>query len=285
MPITFTKHQNKQICLLAQWKIADLNQLANTLAWLYVRKPRHAAKIIAKLAPGAAAFPGREFEAARKLLTVNTSDIANDLTSADAIVRRKAEDKRDTRVEHRDGLLFQHVSWIAAHIQFPQSHLSAPHVRTADKGFDGVVIQINTETSLGSVILCEDKATTNPRNLVTQSIWKELANIHKGDKDLEIHDAVTALLDKIDGVDSERALQGTSWDKLRHYRVALTAPDSQKKNDSFSHIFAGFDKVATGDLSTRIAEYIALSNVRTFLDDLAKRVIVALDDLEIGTHV
>ena len=130
------------------------------------------------------------------------------------------------------------------------------------------------------MILCEDKATTDPRKLVTQSIWKELKDIHKGDKDLEITDAVTALLDKIDGIDTERALEGTSWEKLRHYRVALTAPTSKKKPTGFSHIFSGFDKVVSGDLKTRIAEYIDLPDVRAFFDDLAKRVILALDELE-----
>jgi hypothetical protein len=280
MPIAFTKHKNEPTCLLDQWSIGDLEALAKVLAWLYVRKPKHAANVIASLAPGSAAFPGKEFEAARQLLRVATDDIAADLLSPDPDVKKKAEDKRDTRIEHRDGLLFQHLSWVAATLKFPQSYLSAPHVRPADKGFDGVVIQIDASTSLGSVILCEDKATIDPRKLVTQSIWKELANIHKGEKDLEIHDAVTALLDKIDGIDSERALEGASWEKLRHYRVALTTPESKKQKGGFSHLFSGFDKIATGNVETRIAEYQALPDVRAFLNDLATRVIAALDELE-----
>jgi hypothetical protein len=64
--------------------------------------------------------------------------------------------------------------------------------------------------------------------------------------------------------------------------VALTAPESKKQNGGFSHIFSGFDKIATGDLETRIAEYIALPNVRDFLSDLATKVIAALDELEAG---
>jgi hypothetical protein len=285
MPISFKSHPNQQTCRLAQWTIENLEQLVEALAWLYVRKPRHAAKIIEKLAPGVAIFPGREFDAARELLSVDTSDIENDLQSADPTVRKKAEDKRDVRTEHRDGLLFQHLSWVAASLQYPGSYLTAPHVRTADKGFDGVVVTIDDNTSLGAVILCEDKATVNPRQLVTQSIWKELADVCKGAKDLEILDAVTALLDKIEGIDSERALQGISWDKLRHYRVSLTAPETQKKKDSFAHIFKGFEKVVAGALGTRIAEFIALPDVRKFLDDLAQRVIAELDQLEIDSDV
>lgn len=285
MPIEFEKHDNKPTCSLDQWSIDDVDELAKVLAWLYVRKPKHAAKIIAKLAPGSASFPGREFAAARALLTYRTNDIEKALKSADATIRLAAEEKRDTRIEHRDGLLFQHISWVAASIRYPNSHLSPPHVRTADKGFDGVLIRINSTTSLGSVTLCEDKATTNPRNLVTQSIWKEITSIHNGDKDLEIHDAVTALLEKADGVDVELALQGISWENLRRYRIALTAPETKKKNDSFAHIFKGFDKVALGKIITRKAEFIALPDVRAFLDDLAQRVIAELNALESNFNV
>lgn len=280
MPIKFQDHQNAPTCLLGQWSIDDLDELVRVLAWLYVRKPTHAANVIAKLSPGKATFPGKEFEAAKKLLEVQTADIAADLVDADPKIRKKAEDKRDVRIEHRDGLLFQHLSWVAAKLKYPQSYLSAPHVRAADKGFDGVVIQIDANTSLGSVILCEDKATTDPRKLITQSIWKELANIHQGEKDLEIHDAVTALLDKIDGINSELALEGASWAKLRHYRVALTAPTSKMKANGYSHIFSGFDQVAIGDIQIRIAEYLALPDVRAFLNDLANKVIVELGALE-----
>ena len=146
MPIKFQQHKNAPTCLLDQWTIDDLDELAAVLAWLYVRKPRHAANIIAKLAPGGAAFPGKEFSAARKLLQVDTTDIAADLQSSDQDVKKRAEGKRDVRIEHRDGLLFQHLSWIAATLKFSQSYLSTPHVRPADKGFDGVVIQIDANT-------------------------------------------------------------------------------------------------------------------------------------------
>lgn len=285
MPIDFEKHDNKPTCFLDEWSIEDLDELAKVLAWLYVRKPKHAAKIIAKLAPGAASFPGREFDAARALLSYRTDDIAKDLTSKDEKIRKAAEDKRDTRIEHRDGLLFQHISWVAASIRYPDSHLSTPHVRTADKGFDGVLIRINANTALGSVTLCEDKATTNPRGLVTQSIWKEFKSIHKGEKDLEIHDAVTALLEKADGVNVELALQGISWDNLRRYRIALTAPEAAKKKSGYAHIFDGFEKVAIGKVVTRKAEFLALADVRKFLNDLAQMVIVELDELEEETNV
>src|SRR5579864_5568511 len=142
MPISFQDHDNAPTCMLGQWEIKDIELLARTLAWLYLRKPKHAAKVVAALSPGDAHFPGKEFEAARLLLSWPSDDIVADLQSADDAVRLAAESRRDRRIEHRDGLLFQHLSWVAAHLRFPGSYLSPPHVRKADKGFDGVMVRI-----------------------------------------------------------------------------------------------------------------------------------------------
>jgi hypothetical protein len=286
MPVSFQDHDNAPTCMLAQWEIKDIDLLAKALAWLYLRKPLHAAKVIAALGPSEAYFPGKEFEAARRLLLWPSGDIAADLQSADDPVRQAAEKKRDKRIEQRDGLLFQHLSWVAAHLKFPGSHLSAPHVRKADKGFDGVMIRIEEgTTSLATVMLCEDKATIDPRSLVTQSVWEEIRKIEQGDKDLEIHDAVTALLGKIEGIDIEMALKGVSWDKLRQYRVALTVPHAAAQANGYAHIFDGYDQVTGKEITSRIAEYIALPDVRAFLDELARLVLSALDELEKSNSV
>src|SRR5947209_8306148 len=140
--LTITKQEHAPTCTLSLWQVADEASFVEVLAWLYLRKPSHAAKIIADLEPGPAAFPGRVFENAIDLLRYDTSDIDADLASADPKVAAAAQKIRDTRIAHRDGLLFQHVSWVAAKVQFPEATSRAPHVRTADKGFDGVLIEL-----------------------------------------------------------------------------------------------------------------------------------------------
>ncbi len=64
-------------------------------------------------------------------------------------------------------------------------------------------------------MLCEDEADKqNPRNLVTKVFGKEVEDIHKGERDLEIHDAVTSRpSQKAGGIDVEQALLGVSWGK------------------------------------------------------------------------
>ena len=271
MPLTIDT-VTSPLCDLSVWTVTDGATFVDVLAWLYLRKPRHAQRVIAALAPGAAGFGGNEFQNARRLLWPRTDDIANALASSDPDVRAKAQGTLDTRTEHRDGLLFQHVSWVAANLRFPAAKARPPHVRQADKGFDGLLLQLGDD-GLSRVILCEDKATVGPRNMVSQKVWPELKSIVAGERDLEILDAVTGLLDTMapeDGV--EALLLGATWQKLREYRVAVTAGPQDHRPEGYGHIFGGFDQHVAGASSIRMAEVMPLLNIRADLADLAARV-------------
>jgi hypothetical protein len=282
MPIAFEDHECGELCSLTEWRIVDADLFVTALAWLYLRKPRHASRVLEALLPGGAHFPGNEFDAAIELLDYKVADLADDLASEDDDVRDKAEGTLRKRIEQRDGLLFQHISWISAYLRHPGAYLSPPHVRKADKGFDGVLLKLKEEQGgVSCVILCEDKATTNPRPLVTQSIWPEIEGIVAGRRDLEILDYVTAILDRVDGVDAEEALKDVTWDKVRRFRVAVTCPDDQARDGSYAHLFEGFDDVAPQNLEARMGEVMSLGDVRAFLDEIARAtrdVIQALKD-------
>jgi hypothetical protein len=210
-------------------------------------------------------------------LSVRVDDIAGALTSPDPEDRKRAEGTRDTRIEHRDGLLFQHVSWIAAHMRLPNARATQPHVRQADKGFDGVLLEVDSaQAGLSRIVLCEDKASVRPRALVTKSIWPEIELIQADKKDREILAALTAILDTMPGVDREAVIDATEWRRAHQFRVAITAGDDQIKAGGYQHIFAGFDGAAEGPIETRIAEVMPMNEVRLYLADLADRVIKVL---------
>jgi hypothetical protein len=174
VPLSITKQEHAPTCTLSTWVVTDAVNFVDVLAWLYLRKPSHAARIMNNLNPGSAGFPGRVFENAIKLLCYEISDIAADLASPGSDVAAEAKKICDARVALRDGLLFQHVSWVAATIQFPGAAACPPHVRKADKGFDGLLIEIDPQTAgISRLVLCEDKASVNPRSLVTGKIWPE----------------------------------------------------------------------------------------------------------------
>lgn len=277
MPLQFTTPPNAPVSLLTEWTVANADQLADAIAWLYVQKRAHAARVIQALEPGPAALPGGVVANAIEDLTVETGDIAADLVSNDADARKTAQDKLNARLIQRDGLLFQHVSWIAAHLTLPNTHAAPPHVRRADKGFDGVILDIDPAAPrLSRIILCEDKASTNPRNLVTQSIWPEITAIQASGKDREILAAVTAILATLPGVDQEAVIEATEWEVARSFRVALTADQAQARNQSYAHLFAGFDGAAGGAIESRMAEVMPMPDVRPYMAALAAAVIAKL---------
>lgn len=277
MPLQFSSPSNAPVSLLTEWAVADADQLAAAIAWLYLQKQAQAVRVIQSLEPGAAALPGRVVQDAIKALTVHTGDIANDLGSGDAAVQKAAQDKLKARIAHRDGLLFQHVSWIAAYLALPNAHAAPPHVRAADKGFDGVVLELDpTAPALSRIILCEDKASTDPRNLVTRSIWPEIEAIQASGKDREILAAVTAILATLPGIDQEAVIEATAWEAARGFRVALTAGAEQWRQSSYAHLFAGFDAAAGGTIDSRMAEVMPIPDVRRYLADLANAVIAKL---------
>lgn len=277
MPLNFTQNSHPPSCVLTTWTVDGPEALAQALAWLYLRKDRHVGRVIQALEPGRASLPGRIVQNAIDALSIRLDDIAEGLASKDDETRKKAEGTRDTRTEHRDGLLFQHVSWIAAYMRLPHAKATPPHVRQADKGFDGVLLELEPDKAgLARIVLCEDKASISPRGLVTNSIWPEIKLIQADKKDREILAALTAILETMPEVDQEAVINATTWHRARQFRVALTAGADQLKDGSYQHLFAGFEGAAGGPLESRMAEVMPMAQVRPYLEELAARVIVVL---------
>lgn len=281
LPIEIETVEHAPTCVLSSWNVANDDSLVTALAWLYVQKQAHAEAIIMELAPGTAAFIGKEIDNAIQALRCKTSDLASELISAEAEVRNKANRTLATRISHRDGLLFQHISWISARLQYPNAEATPPHVREADKGFDGFLIEhAPGQPALSQIILCEDKASINPRPLVTSKIWPDIKAIIAGEKDREIAAAVGALLSKVPPNEREAILAATVWDRAKHYRVALAAGGDQLKDGSYLHLFDGYDEQAAGDVNIRLGEVMPVPEVRPYLQGLSERVIARLEEMK-----
>ena len=276
MPIAFQKTDLSPTCNFSEWALIDEDRLVCTLAWLYLRKPRHAVQIINQLEPSKAGFPGKVFENAISLLSIRLADIAADLSSADMEKKKTANNKKNKRIEQRDGLLFQHLSWVAASIDMPTALATPPHVRRADKGFDGLLVSIeDAYGAISRVVLCEDKASINPKNLVQGSVWTEIDGIVNGDKDLELLDAITAILREqsdLEGHKQEELLEALIYEQTRAFRVAVTVMPANADAGGYQHIFNDFEKHALGADTARLAEILPSDDTRAFLKALARKV-------------
>lgn len=280
MPLNIKSATHEPLFILSEWSVKDPIPFLEALAWLYLQKPNHAARIINNFAPGYAGLFGNSIQNAISLLCYDMFDLTEKLVSDNTEIREKAEKTRDNRLYQRDGLLFQHVSWLAARLQFPNALATSPHVRKADKGFDGFLIERHDEgEAISRIILCEDKATTNPRNLVTSSIWPEIRSIVASERDLEILNALTALLSGVPEEERERLINDIAWQRARCFRVALTTGPGDIRDGSYTHLFGGFDEQVSGGTAVRRADVMPLADVRVYLDELAIKVASVLEKM------
>lgn len=93
MPLTLTSVSHGRLCHGSRWGVADENDLAAKVAHLALGQARHVAGILSGIDKKAPATRADAAKGAIKLLTV--------------------ESGKDSY--HRDGWIFQAISWIAAH--------------------------------------------------------------------------------------------------------------------------------------------------------------------------
>lgn len=278
MPVLLTPSPSSS-CVLTEWSIEDAKHDAfiSALAYLYLRQERNALKVIAAIDPVKRPRHGKVLDnVLAKLAGPSLADV-HVMTNGTGSAQKAAKDRVTNHIAQRDGLLFQHVSWIAARIALPNGHLTAPHVRKADKGFDGFIIEFDaTKGKVERVILCEDKASEKPRPLIRESVWYEVRGIVRGDRDDQILADVTTLLASIDGLDddgAEEAIDKMFGENVRQFRVSVaTGVNRRKKNGGYAHLLKGFETVAPGSVVNRMGGILAFDDVRTGLDALAQAV-------------
>ena len=186
MPISFTTVDDGTRWAGSDWSIENDDELAELVAHIALGQYRHVLRILAETDCIAAAPTQSAVEGARQLLIVPPG--------ADPF--------------HRDGWLFQVVSWIAARVQNETSLIAPPHMQHAEKGFDGLHVHVDEETgTVWTAVICEDTATTNPRQTIRDQVWKEFETLESGVRDNILATKVSTLLETRPDIDSNQALQ------------------------------------------------------------------------------
>jgi phage terminase large subunit GpA-like protein len=181
---------------------------------------------------------------------------------------------------HRDGLLFQAISWIAAHqsSKDKSSVFSLPHMIAAHKGFDGLEVELTRKKELFSMVVFEDKATENPRNTITTDVWPEIKALHRGNRQSELMQELTALLQRAKVDDPDAVIEAVVWNQVRKFRVSITGTEGQDQQQGFEKLFKGFDDATPGlDQLGRRAEVFCHSDIRKWMESFAIKVSQAID--------
>jgi len=256
--LTLTKVDHPDVCHGWTWTILDENALARQVAQVALGQYRHVATILAGAGITDGAADHDQIDDAIELMSVGV----------------------DEDPWHRDGWIFQTISWIAAHQDGAGTATRPPHIIKAHKGFDGLQLELSTDgKAVIGVTVFEDKATEHPRKTVRDDVWPGIQALERGQRRAELNHETTALLDaqRADhpGLDVDQAISKILWKDARRYRVSITIGDTHHKNDKArSRLFKGYDDIAPGDLSKRRAETLYIKELRTWMKAFAERVVV-----------
>ena len=260
-PVELLPCDHLPVCHGFRWRVTDEEKLAALVGWVAVGRSNHAQLVLTGLnrAPEAIAKESAKRQAIRRM-TVGGS----------------------VTQEHRDGWVFQIISWIAACTHSGgKVATSLPHQQLAGKGFDGLLVPLTAQgKSFETLIICEDKATAYPRNTITQHVWPELIGVETGDRDAELQDGLTAILQRYQVPDVERLIESVHWERNKHYRVSVTVSDEESADKEREKLFKGYDGAVGGaDVVRRRAETLSLPDLRAWMNQFCKRVIRIVETL------
>jgi hypothetical protein len=190
--------------------------------------------------------------------------------------------KRDEEPWHRDGWLFQAISWIAAHNTSGVA-IRAPHLIKAHKGFDGLKLELSAAGEVIAVIIFEDKATEHPRKTIRKDVWPGIAKLEQGERTNELCQEVSSLLEAqlktFPQLNVDAAVQQIVWKEARRYRIAITVDKPHLTAAMRNGLFKDYDTYAPGDMARRGAETMCLPDLRPWMQTFADKVIAKIKAL------
>ncbi|UWQ54721.1 hypothetical protein [Leisingera caerulea] len=257
MPITLTPFSEEDCYFGNAWQVTDEDELARQIGVIALGYSHHVQKILQGTGVVDADYPADGAASAMELLTVSGEDPS-----------------------HRDGWMFQAMSWIAAIRANPSAKLASPHMQHADKGFDGLQVEIDDKTHrVKCAVVFEDKATTNPRRTITREdkgVWKEFRELENGLRFSFFTSQVLAVVRSETTLDPDEAIKEVIWKEARRYRLSITVGRTHSSGKGRKRLFKGYDEVVTGDLYRRGAETFHQEDIRAWLASLAEKAKVAV---------
>ncbi len=251
MPIELTPIDHAPLMHGYTWKVANEQLLAELIARVALGQARHVSKILLNIGTP---FP----------------DPADGVWSS--AVAMFAVSAGDEHSSHRDGWMFQVMSWLAAQNAKPNSQINAPQMIRALKGFDGLQLDFDANGRISAVVIFEDKATINPRETIQKDVFPEFQKFEAGTYMNVLVAEVTSLLEKRPGIDADDVVRHIIWNDARHFRVTITVGDSHSTDAGRRRLFKDYDSIAPGaNVGRRRGETFYVADLRAWMDGLANK--------------
>ena len=262
MPLSFTPIGVKQEWLGTTWTVEDEYALAAMLARVAIGQSAIVEKILQDTGCTTPDMATGGIQGARNLLMIRNG-------------RSPA---------HRDGWVFQVISWITTHLQAnapdKKTMIRPPHMIHAQKGQDGLVIEYSDE-DIARVVICEDKATMYPRQQFRDKVLPDFDDYETGARDNELIAGVTSILARHDIENADDIVANILWEDQRAYRVALTVAPNQTSTTAQTGLFEGYVQSVQGDIMRRRVELMPLTCLRPWMNALADKALALIDQHDV----
>lgn len=242
-------------CLGSVWTVADPDALAEVCAQILIGRALHAAMILDGVHP--AGTPPIVSAALKEKL------------------RLELHPQTDPKIWHRDGLLFEIISWVAARLTATVNDaISDPHLKATNQGTDCVKVTIDPGTrTLTRATIYEYKCTTNWRQLFSQDVLAAFREYVSGERDNQLAQTAITLLIGLGFTPQER---NAAYDELIRtrplaFQASLTVAPSGFTAEQRLALFAGYDAIAD-DIATRGGNTMPLDDVRAWFAAFSARV-------------
>lgn len=253
-----------------KWTVDDFDELAKLIAIITLGQAEHAGRIIRELEPnGPALLDAQLFAGARGQLKI----------------RGDTDEKKKVSKYHRDGFLFECISWIVARqTASERTFLKDPHITSTSQGLDGLMIEMHpTEPVVLQATIFEDKCTENPRNKFQQEVMPTFIDHHEGKRSRELVANAVSLIKEsgLNGTAATSAAARVLDKQFRTYRAALTVESTVNSAAMRTKLFKGYKDLANITQEQRLgATFVVDGPLREWFQSLADHAITALNDFE-----
>lgn len=181
----------------------------------------------------------------------------------------------DKGIEHRDGLLFEIICWIAASKgKTGDEKIDNPHLKSTNQGTDGVKVTVDPATkTLTKATVYEYKCTIHARQKFQSQVLKSFREYLSGERDNQLVQAVLALLENrgFTHVQLKAAYDTLIQARPLAFEASLTVSPSAFPAAKCIALFKDYDSLSvTSDL--RGGNILPLDDVRAWFSDFADRV-------------
>lgn len=269
MPITCTTVSIDADSTGDHWDITDEHELARLVGLVAICEFGHVETILSGDTADAIVYnAAQQAEIKQKAIAALTVPIDS----------ATGKELRGTPKWHRDGFLFEAISWIAARVRGPQDALLRdPHIGATTQGLDGLMIELNpAKDDIIATTVFEDKCTEDARHTFAYVTMPALRKHHISSR--KILESATSLLryEFKRGVVNAMAAKAINL-KVRRYRSSLTILPHENTQPERERVFKGYNELGGLTQVARLGCTLVTANdIRDWFEDFNKKVINSL---------